>query len=283
MGRDRTAERLQLLAEKLDEQDEILRRARAALEDPAPDLHEVARQQHLLRSRATSASTLADRLAAGSLASRGGGSSLRASAARPVRETLLDGMEEFSVPVQANVISEYCSLRYGVDVPTRQFASLRRDEEKAFRRNPTARPSWIIPALHVRYLTAMPREMTVSSWPLPRRLIGSRTLRVNLLHVLLVLTRRHAEAEESPAQPYEGAYLRMAQRYGVSLGKPVALSGLMTAGQITDLALEELARIEPVDVAEREEAAGKLAQKPPLVQAFGLPRVIDGGMERRSG
>jgi hypothetical protein len=74
----------------------------------------------------------------------------------PIREVVLDALDELGWPQN----------------DSRAFASLRRDELRAWRRSPGARSAYIVPALNPDG-SANPRWLTSSAWDLPRRVIAS--------------------------------------------------------------------------------------------------------------
>src|SRR5580704_11411789 len=54
---------------------------------------------------------------------------------KTVREIALDAIDEIGVPVSPSTISDFAMATTGVGVPATRFASLRRDEERAARRD----------------------------------------------------------------------------------------------------------------------------------------------------
>lgn len=201
---------------------------------------------------------------------------------RPMREQVLDILDELGVPVAPRVISEVALACYGRSLPAARFASLRRDEERAYRKDPTSRPAWVVPAINVVGLTAIPRIVANSAWKAERRLIGARTLRTNHLKTLISLLNRaiHLSNGESEPDPQLRALIT---RYADSVGgtvDPIQGSDLV----LVRLAAEaELARIEPVDAEERHQAARRLTQLPATEQLWGraaFPMVIEGGAAR---
>ncbi len=62
---------------------------------------------------------------------------------RPMREQVLDILDELGVPNSPRVISEYALACLGIELPIAKFASLRRDEERGFRKDPLSKPAWV--------------------------------------------------------------------------------------------------------------------------------------------
>jgi hypothetical protein len=200
---------------------------------------------------------------------------------RPLRELVLDILDERGVPALPRVIGVVAVARYGKTLPVSRFASLRRDEERAYRKDPS-RPAWVVPALSLRGLTAIPRIVTSSSWPPGRRLIGSRTLRANHLRTLIALLaaseRAHSGGDTGAARQLEPLIANFAQTLpGASeLGPARHYDCIRKAAEI------ELGYIERLDLEERDAAARRVKRLPELYQLWGQPTVIEGrGVSRK--
>jgi hypothetical protein len=90
----------------------------------------------------------------------------------PIREVVLDALDELGWPQNARFLEEYLWAKRQLQLDSRAFASLRRDELRAWRRSPGARSAYIVPALNPDG-SANPRWLTSSAWDLPRRVIAS--------------------------------------------------------------------------------------------------------------
>jgi hypothetical protein len=90
----------------------------------------------------------------------------------PIREVVLDALDELGWPQNARFLEEYLWAKRQLQLDSRAFASLRRDELRAWRRSPGARSAYIVPALNPDG-AANPRWLTSSAWDLPRRVIAS--------------------------------------------------------------------------------------------------------------
>ncbi len=90
----------------------------------------------------------------------------------PIREVVLDALDELGWPQNARFLEEYLWAKCQLQLDSRAFASLRRDELRAWQRAPGARPAYIVPALNADG-SANPRWLTSSAWDLPRRVIAS--------------------------------------------------------------------------------------------------------------
>jgi hypothetical protein len=108
----------------------------------------------------------------------------------PIREVVLDALNELGWPQNARFLEEYLWAKRQLQLDSRAFASLRRDELRAWRRSPGARSAYIVPALNPDG-SANPRWLTSSTWDLPRRVIASaETERLFDLQKILALNVR---------------------------------------------------------------------------------------------
>jgi hypothetical protein len=90
----------------------------------------------------------------------------------PIREVVLDALDELGWPQNARFLEEYLWAKCQLQLDSRAFASLRRDELRSWQRAPGARRAYIVPALNADG-TANPRWLTSSAWDLPRRVVAS--------------------------------------------------------------------------------------------------------------
>jgi hypothetical protein len=119
----------------------------------------------------------------------------------PVREILLETLAHFRWPQNAGFLEEYLLARHQVQLDSRAFAPLRRDERKAWDRAPGAREAYLAPALQPDG-SPNPRWITRSDWDLERRIVATpRTERLFDLYKIYVLAGRPGSAEASYAGP----------------------------------------------------------------------------------
>ena len=115
----------------------------------------------------------------------------------PVREILLETLAHFRWPQNAGFLEEYLLARHQLQLDSRAFAPLRRDERNAWDRAPGARDAYIAPALKPDG-SANPRWLTRSDWDLERRIVATpRTERLFDLYKIYVLAGRPGSAEAS--------------------------------------------------------------------------------------
>lgn len=204
---------------------------------------------------------------------------------RPMREQILDILDEIGVPASPRVIGEIAAARYGRVLPASRFASLRRDEERACRKDPHSRPAWVVPALSAQGLTSIPRIVASSAWLIERRLIGARTLRANHLRTLLALLSMHERSEK--ADDTRAVSHLQAIVFGFAHTVPGAVDQGMRPdhARIGEAARAELAHIEESDLDERRAAARRIEQLPELHRLWGRLALIEGRAvtRRRSG
>jgi hypothetical protein len=89
----------------------------------------------------------------------------------PIRELVLQALDELGWPQNAGFLEEYLWAKRQLQLDSRAFAPLRRDERRAWQRAPGAR-AYVVPALNADG-TANPRWLTSSAWELQRRVIAS--------------------------------------------------------------------------------------------------------------
>src|SRR5580692_12720088 len=132
----------------------------------------------------------------------------------PVREILLETLADFRWPQNAGFLEEYLLAKYQLQVDSRAFAPLRRDERNAWDRAPGAREAYIAPALKPDG-SANPRWITRSDWELDRRIVATpRTERLFDLYKIYVLAGRPGSAEASylgPRTPVDALLEKYAQ------------------------------------------------------------------------
>ncbi|MBL8806185.1 MAG: hypothetical protein JNN22_04995 [Rhodospirillales bacterium] len=195
---------------------------------------------------------------------------------KTLRELVLDILDEIGVPLAPSTISEFSQATTGIDPGASRFASLRRDEERAARRDIHARPAWIVPALNTARLNQVSRLLTSSAWSLDRRLLGARSLRVIHLHTTLAFLARF-ERMQAASAPQASAIESLLLRYARGVPGALMTGEATNPKTIRNVIEAELAVIEAADVAERAQAAARLSRYADQQKLWGLPTVIDGG------
>lgn len=176
-------------ADLLHEAAELARRAAALVEEG--NLDEAARVQHeadLVMRRARRATSAAAR----------SGAPRRSS--QPGRELAIAALAELEVPASPKLVSAYAEARFGSELRPSAFASIRRDEERAWRSPRTSRAVYLVPALDAGRLTPLRGLVTLSDWELWRRLVGPRSARVDHLRATRAVARYFSWLNESGAE-----------------------------------------------------------------------------------
>jgi hypothetical protein len=90
----------------------------------------------------------------------------------PIREVVLRALGQLGWPQNAGFLEEYLWADRQLQVDSRAFAPLRRDERRSWQRVPGSRGAYVVPALNADG-SANPRWLTSSAWPLERRVVAS--------------------------------------------------------------------------------------------------------------
>lgn len=190
----------------------------------------------------------------------------------PVREMVLQALTELRWPQNAAFLKEYLWAAHQLQVDSRAFAPLRRDERRAWERAPGSR-AFIAPALSEDG-SANPRWLTSSAWALERRIVTSRTGELLDLQKVLALAGR-PEAGEDTARPWR-ATDALLERYAEEILKiepPAAGSGPRQALDwrlaVKAEARARVGQIRRDDDPAREKAAARLAALPEQDRAWG--------------
>jgi hypothetical protein len=174
----------------------------------------------------------------------------------PIREVVLTALDELGWPQNARFLEEYLWAKHQLQLDSRAFASLRRDELRAWRRAPGARAAYVVPALNPDG-SANPRWLTSSAWELPRRVIASPdTERLLDLQKIVALRVRGSR----------GPLGTLLERYAAQVMaiEPPAVSASITAtrawrGHVRAHATALIESIRHRDDGDREQAAARLA------------------------
>jgi hypothetical protein len=190
-----------------------------------------------------------------------------------LREAVLAVLSVPGVPVTPRTVSEVALAGFNVQLPVRLFASLRRDERRAFDSG-VRRESLVVPAIDADTFLAIPRLITSSSWALGRRLIGSLSLRANHLRLIAALadlvSRRYVEvAGHAPGVSPTDPLAELIGRYAETVKDAIIPGTPPDPAHIANVALAELEGIGRADQEEREAAAARLAALPRKIQLWG--------------
>jgi hypothetical protein len=189
---------------------------------------------------------------------------------RPVRQLVLDGLEDLDWMAYSREVTQYVGARYGRDIPPTRFGSLAKDEIVSFQAG-TSRPVWICYGLtHDRHLP-IKRLLARSDWPLERRIVAPTSGRVQHLKMTATLAKLAMDADGSAAQP---EMLRIiAADHARDLPGIKFRRGQFDLEEWREVALALLSEILPKDEDARRESAVRLQNRGEMIQLFGIPEV----------
>jgi hypothetical protein len=264
------------IAEKLTRNAERLQQAYAALAKAlgAGDASGRERAQAKISELNAEYESLAEQLRFAELEAREIAAPRARKPAKPLRELALDALDDLGVPAPPALIADLTEALTGMRPSPSRFASLRRDEENAARRNIAARPAWIVPAINAAELTAIPRLLCSSAWSLDRRIVGSRSMRTDHLRIAESLARRLKQLREAGASESRNID-RLLFPIARAIPGATETGKLVDPDRITEAARAELAVLDDADRAERGEACARLASSSPQVRLWGRPALID--------
>jgi hypothetical protein len=196
---------------------------------------------------------------------------------RPIREVVLEVLNYLGWPQNARFLEEYLWARHQLHLESRAFASLRRDEQRAWQRAPGARDAYLVPALNPDG-TANPKWLTSSAWELERRVVASaQTERLFDLQKVAVL---NVQGSRGPL----GTLLERSAKQVLGIDPPpVSATAPQTRAwraHVREHAKALIALIRADDDPRRERLARNLAKLSPQEQAWG--RIAPGTSPRRS-
>jgi hypothetical protein len=192
----------------------------------------------------------------------------------PIRAVVLDALNELGWPANARFLEEYLWAKRQLQLDSRAFASLRRDELRAWQRAPGARSAYIVPALNPDG-SANPRWLTSSAWELSRRVVASAdSERLFDLQKILALRVRGSRG------PLGTLLERTARQILAIEPPPVSASATITRAWRTQVwshatALTQAIRVQ--DDAARGRIASRLAELPAEVRAWGMEPAAESG------
>lgn len=169
---------------------------------------------------------------------------------RPVREQVHQALTLLGAPAAPKLIGTVYGAFFPGEIQGPRLASLRRDEERSFRTAPYARPYYLGAALTADMLAPARGLLTVSTWPLERRIVGPLSPRADFLTSAIRLAEHAGRGTPSPDA------LRLLWRFASTI--PGAATG--TVGTVDPAALAAAARAEldvhrDRDLRHRESAA----------------------------
>ncbi len=177
---------------------------------------------------------------------------------RSGRQAVAGALAEIGVACRARVVADYAEARFGHRVETRALSALRRDEKRAWA-SKSPRPTYIVPALEGRYFQPVRGLLTLSDWPLERRLLGPWSERADHLVATAQLARQLAwlsQRDEAVAQRLAPVVA------GMAASIPGAIDGEeVDTARVESAAEAELRPLAARDEPWRQEAAARARQQ----------------------
>jgi DNA-binding LacI/PurR family transcriptional regulator len=171
---------------------------------------------------------------------------------RPVREVVLECLEDLGWPANGRELAMYASARYGRELPSVRFGSLGADERTAYVKG-AVRPVWLCHALSHDRGEVVRRLWARSDWPLERRIVAPTTARVQHLKLTARLCEIAVDAETEP-----GKLHRLAADYAEDVPGVVVRPHGYDLKAWREAALTELDHVQAADHDQRSEAARRL-------------------------
>jgi hypothetical protein len=183
----------------------------------------------------------------------------------PIRDQVHQALTLLTVPAAPKLIVTVHSAFFAGELAGAQLTSLRRDEERSFRSAPHARPYYLCSALTADRLVPARGLQTVSTWPMPRRVIGPLSARVDFLTAAIQLSEQVNRMTEPPLPA-----LRLLWRFATNIPGAAESFDTMKPAMLADAARAELAIHHEADQTHREAAATRArTQLDEIHQLFG--------------
>lgn len=184
----------------------------------------------------------------------------------PVRDQVHHALNLLGVPSAPKLILGVHEAFFSGPLASSQLTSLRRDEERSFRAAPQTRPFYLCAALTADLLAPARGLLAVSTWPLPTRMIGPLSPRVDFLTAALRVTEH---LERLDAEPGPGAR-RLLWRFAAGIPRATGPQGSVEISGVRAAAHAELDVHKAADAGYRDQAAERAArQLDPATQLFG--------------
>jgi hypothetical protein len=191
---------------------------------------------------------------------------------RSARQLLLAALARIGMPQQAGFLQEYVWACDRVDLDRRQFASLRRDEQRSWLKDPDGRIAFVAPVLTE---TGEPLRgwMARSDWPLEQRIVlpDSTERLVDLRKIEALLHARGERRDPEVHSPFDALLERYMETVfelpGIVMSRPGSRKHWRKL--LADRAGHEAEQLRGGDQAARVRAAKQLAKLPPEQQLWG--------------
>jgi len=190
------------------------------------------------------------------------------------REKIVVALDMIGYPSPPSTVSAVVKYMFDTDIQASQFASFRKADERAWHKGKRDKPL-IGPALNAFDLSARPRTVALSTWPLEKRIMGSLSDRADALRTILAARHHWLQGDA-----LWGSLLFIFAR-DFRFAPPSGGETEAEAEVICSQAEQALALIEMQDKEERMAAAERASRLDEKSRLFGRPvgfDVIQGGM-----
>ncbi|MDF2711846.1 MAG: hypothetical protein K0R62_7498 [Nonomuraea muscovyensis] len=186
------------------------------------------------------------------------GGAPRGGALVTVREQVHQALTLLAAPAQPRLVAAVSEALLGGTLRGSRLTSLRRDEERSFASSPYGRPYYLCAALTDR-LSPARGLLTVSTWPLERRVVGPLSPRVDFLTCAMAVARQLGADPLAALDPRALRLLaRMARNIpGAAADADTADLGPPDPARVAEAAARELAVHAGRDTRDRAELAGR--------------------------
>jgi hypothetical protein len=139
---------------------------------------------------------------------------------RSVRQFVLRALDEIGCAQNAAFLQEYVWLRDRIDLDPRGFGALRRDERRAWGRNPGRRLAYVVSALGTNG-EPLARWMARSDWPVLNRLVLPDDERLLDLRKMRALFRARRELDVTP-RGLPDPFVSLVRKYSLAVFEEAA-------------------------------------------------------------
>jgi hypothetical protein len=179
----------------------------------------------------------------------------------PIRDQVHNALTLLGAPAAPKLVIAVHEAFFAGEIVGARLTSLRRDEERSFRSAPRQRPYYLCSALTADLLAPARGLLTVSTWPLNRRIVGPLSARVDFLTAAIRIAE---QVERSPGAE------KLLWRFAVNIPGAVSDFADVKPETVLRAARAELAVHEDADRSHREAAAERArTQLDDAAQLFG--------------
>jgi hypothetical protein len=113
----------------------------------------------------------------------------------PLREQVHHVLTLLGAPAAPKLVLQVHEAFFPGEIVAARLTSLRRDEERSFRTAPYSRPYYLCAALTADLLAPARGLLVVSTWPLPRRIVGPLSARTDFLTAAIKISEHALRAQ----------------------------------------------------------------------------------------